>query len=69
MIVSYILGLSVLAGLAAAWVAVQAAWGETFTEGAARSDVLAGRASCHGCGIATECSMTVEADTAEGERP
>jgi cytochrome c551/c552 len=46
---SVAVGAIAVAGLAAAWVAVQGAWGRVFPRSCSDPDVLAGRKGCLGC--------------------
>jgi len=49
-----------VAVLAAAWVAVQGAWGRAFPRGCSDPDVLAGRKGCLGCKDEDVCERGVE---------
>jgi len=62
---SYLTGIGVVAGLAAAWVAVQVAWRRAFPGPEPDADALAGRLGCHGCACGKTCERT---DNEEGER-
>ena len=55
MLESYALGIGLVIGLMAVWVAVQAAWAKAFPEATSDADVLAQRMGCQGCGCTTVC--------------
>ncbi len=69
MIVSYVVGVLTVVGLAVGWIAVQGAWRSAFSEGGELDDVLEGRTGCHACTSATACRESPVSETEEGVRP
>lgn len=55
---TYAVGLSLLAGLAVAWGAIQSVWRRHLPAGRHDGDALAGRFGCLGCSAAPHCPPT-----------
>ena len=53
---SYLTGMLGVAALAAAWVAIQIAWGRSFPGDESEPDVLARRRDCSGCSHLGACA-------------
>ena len=55
MLTSYAIGLTAIAMLCVAWLAVQLAWRRVFSDASSDPDALAGRLGCHGCDCTDVC--------------
>lgn len=55
MLASYLIAMLGIAALAAAWLAVQLAWGRSFSGDGDDPDVLAARRGCGGCAREDRC--------------
>ena len=62
MLDSYLIAMLGTAAMAAAWLAVQLAWGRSFSEEGDEPDVLAARRGCGGCARADRCEPTTQED-------
>jgi len=69
MLTSYAIGLTVIATVCVAWLAVQLAWRRVFPDVSGDPDALAGRLGCHGCNCTNVCEKRASetADTSEEE--
>jgi hypothetical protein len=63
----YIIGVGAFVLLSAAWVGVQRAWRQSFSDFGDDPDALAGRSGCHGCVRAVHCDQRPESGACEAQ--